>query len=95
MTLPLSAKPVPSESVKECVFSIPCARTVDGHDSAASAATRTKPTRVNMGSYREQAGRKQPAVAKPGVRDVSGERDSPGATRASHRVAARNFTICR
>src|SRR5688572_18181025 len=39
MTLPPSARPVPTESVTERVFSIPCADPAEGHSTAARAAT--------------------------------------------------------
>src|SRR5688572_21406142 len=39
MTLPPSARPVPTESDTERVFSIPCADPAEGHSTAARAAT--------------------------------------------------------
>src|SRR5688572_13832121 len=39
MTLPPSARPVPTKSVTERVFSIPCADPAEGHSTAARAAT--------------------------------------------------------
>ena len=78
MTLPPSAKPVPTAIVTERVFSIPCAPAVEGHSPAVrAAATITERYRDNPDSVRRKT-RKGSAPNQGPVVNVGG--GNPGAT---------------
>src|SRR5688572_29024563 len=66
MMLPPSVRPVPTESVTERLFSMPCADPAEGHSTAARAAT----------TITEREGDKPDSVSK-NTRRLSAQHGSP------------------